>query len=82
MMESFSFRSFNIAQAAFDEVAKHDLDLSGYKISVMKLEGSYLVVFEHEDSPDKGRGNLSGHVAYEVELTQVDLNVVRSNFVR
>jgi hypothetical protein len=77
-----SYRAIQIAAAEF---ARHDLDVSRYRITVIdNAATSIIVIFVDVDAPDNPgiRGNPGKIPGFEVELARDNLHVVRSHFIR
>jgi hypothetical protein len=81
-MESISGKSLRIIQMALPEAARKNLDLVKFKVEVLELEFSYLVIFDDPNRPAGQRGSTSKVQCFEVEIRKSDLFVLRANFAR
>ena len=86
MEESISGRNYRAIQAAVVELARHNLDISRYRITVTETEASLIVTFIDASAPDDPRGQFRGNPgkipAFSAELKRDNLQVIRSNFIR
>jgi hypothetical protein len=87
MEETISGRSYRAIQVAAVEFARHNLDISRYRIAVATgavAKTSIFVTFIDADAPDdpRFRGNPGKIPGFAVELNRDDLRVIRANFIR
>lgn len=84
--ESISGRSYPVIQTAIAELARYNLDVSRYRITVKETETSWFVTLIDADVPDDVRERFRGDPGkipgFVVELERDNLRVVRSNFIR
>jgi hypothetical protein len=81
--ETISGRSFLAIRAALPELERRNLkSIESYKISVSKYDSSIIVGFSDPNAPAGAMGDAGSFPALEVELSQDDLRVIRSHFVR
>ena len=86
MEETISGRSFRAIEVAAAELARSNLDISLYRITVTEEGTSVVVIFIDANATGEEkkrfRGSPGNIPAFEVELGRDDLRVIRSNFVR
>ena len=82
VLDTIQGSSVLVIQATMEVLQRHNLDLTQYKIDVVREGNSVVVIFTDKDRQVGTRGNLSARPGFEVELNAHDLHVLRSNFVR
>lgn len=68
--------------AAASVVEQRKLGLDGYRVALLRSGTSYVVTFTDKDAQPGGRGSPGKRLGFEVELSTIDLHVIRSNFIR
>lgn len=74
-----SLRAIQVAQASFN---RKKLNLDEYKITVMEIGSSVIVLYEDKKALAGQRGSGTAKASYEVELRKGTLELVRENFSR
>jgi len=82
VIDAIRGKSFLAVQAASQELARHNLDIVGYKITLVMKGESVVVIFTDQNAPPGVRGSGGVKPGFEVELNARDLSVIRSYFVR
>jgi hypothetical protein len=82
VVDTINGRHYLAVQAAVQELARRNLNVVGYKITVMREVNTIVVTFTDEFAPAGVRGSGGVKPGVEVELDANDLRVLRSNFLR
>lgn len=72
---------YKILEVAVAEFKKTNLDILKYKVSLIRNESSFLVLFEDRNISESQRGSPSNTLGFEVEISS-SFQVLRSNFSR
>lgn len=82
VIDTISGESQKAIQLALPEFSKRGLNLDGYRIVVMEVNGQLVVLFEDAETPPGQRGSSGAKLGFEVALSENGSRVVRANFVR
>jgi hypothetical protein len=82
VIDTIRGKSFLAVEAAARELARHKLEIVGYKITVVQRGNSVFVIFADQNAPPGMRGSGGKKPTFEVELNARDLSVVGSYFAR
>lgn len=63
-------------------LAKVEIDIRDYQITVAKLDDAEVVIFNDKDRSPTARGHNPGRPGFEVELESKDLAVRKAHFLR
>lgn len=74
-----SLRAIQVAQSSFNN---RGLNLDDYKVTVMEIGSSVIVLYEDKDTRAGQRGSSTSKPSYEVELRNGSLELIRENFSR
>jgi hypothetical protein len=82
VVDTVSGHSLRAIQVAYASFSKRNLNLDEYKITVIELGSSVIVLFENKEPLPGQRGSRAANSSYEVELRKGTLELVRENFSR
>jgi hypothetical protein len=83
VVDTISSTSLKLIQTALPELARHGLNMDGYRITVTTWNGRPAVDFVDLNAPPGQKGTAPNNKpSFEVELSEDGTRVVRSNFVR
>jgi hypothetical protein len=80
--EEISGRSFLAIQSALPELAKYNLSVINYNVSVRAQKSSIIVVFKDPKQPPYVFGSAGDYPGFAVELTSDGDEVIRSYFMK
>lgn len=81
-LNAISGKNYLAIQVAVEELRKRNLHVDGYKIKVLRMGDSILVIFLDENQPDDAIGSVGPKPGIEVEIDPSVMQVIRSDFIR
>jgi len=70
-----------IVHLALAEFRKNNLNISGYKLSIYRVENGYIAIFEDPNIPVSHRGSSPAMLSFGVEIDN-NYTVIKSHFLR